>query len=92
MSENKPSQAVAGHKKFIFPAVSMLYAEPIELVRGEGNYVWDHSGRKYLDAFGGVLTVSVGHANPKVVGAIVEQVKKLSHTSTLYASADERPG
>jgi 4-aminobutyrate aminotransferase len=64
----------------------MYYQEPIALVKGDGNYVWDDQGRRYLDAFGGVLTVSVGHANPKVVSAIVEQVKKISHTSTLYAN------
>jgi 4-aminobutyrate aminotransferase len=64
----------------------MYYQEPIALVKGDGNYVWDDQGRRDLDAFGGVLTVSVGHANPKVVSAIVEQVKKISHTSTLYAN------
>jgi 4-aminobutyrate aminotransferase-like enzyme len=84
-----PSQAVAKHKQYLFPAVSMYYQEPIALVRGEGNYVWDDQGRKYLDAFGGVLTVSVGHANPKVVNAIVEQVKKINHTSTLYAHENQ---
>ncbi len=67
----------------------MYYKEPIALVRGEGSYVWDDQGRRYLDAFGGVLTVSVGHANPKVVEAIVEQVKKISHTSTLYANGPQ---
>src|SRR5688572_26110914 len=81
------SQAVEKHKKHLFPAVSMYYQEPIEIVRGEGPWVWDHDGKKYLDGFGGVLTVSVGHANPKVVEAIVEQVKKVNHTSTLYATA-----
>jgi 4-aminobutyrate aminotransferase len=55
-------------------------------VRGEGSYVWDDAGNRYLDCFGGVLTVSVGHANPKVVAAIVEQVKTLQHTSALYAN------
>src|SRR5207245_6819454 len=38
-----------------------------------------------LDCFGGVLTISVGHANPAVVQAVVEQVKRLQHTSALYA-------
>src|SRR5256714_11357788 len=83
------SQAGEKHKKFLFPAVSMYYKEPIELVRGEGAWVWDSDGKKYLDAFGGVLTVSVGHANPKVVEAIVNQVKQISHTSTLYAHAQQ---
>jgi 4-aminobutyrate aminotransferase len=64
----------------------MYYKEPIALVRGEGAWVWDDQGNKYLDAFGGVLTVSVGHANPKVTDAIVRQVKELAHCSTLYAT------
>src|SRR3954447_6787378 len=83
------SEAVRKHKEFLFPAVSMYYQEPIALTRGEGNYVWDDTGKRYLDAFGGVLTVSVGHANPKVVNAVVEQVKRISHTSTLYANAEQ---
>src|SRR5690242_11477508 len=80
------SETVQKHKQFLFPAVSMYYEEPIALVKGEGSYVWDDQGRKYLDAFGGVLTVSVGHANPKVTEAVVKQVKTLNHTSTLYAN------
>jgi 4-aminobutyrate aminotransferase len=83
------SEAVRKHKEYLFPAVAMYYQEPIALVKGEGNYVWDDTGKRYLDAFGGVLTVSVGHANPKVVDAIVQQVKKISHTSTLYANPEQ---
>ncbi|MEA2734264.1 MAG: alanine-glyoxylate transaminase / (R)-3-amino-2-methylpropionate-pyruvate transaminase, partial [Humisphaera sp.] len=83
------SQAVQKHKQYLFPAVSMYYQEPIELTRGEGPWVWDHEGKKYLDAFGGVLTVSIGHANPKVVEAIVNQVRQINHTSTLYANAPQ---
>src|SRR5258708_8927786 len=79
-----PSDAVRKHKQFLFPAVSMYYREPIALARGEGNYVWDDQGNRYLDAFGGVLTVSVGHANPTLVSAIVEQRRTLSHPSTLH--------
>ncbi|HEX8341595.1 MAG TPA: aspartate aminotransferase family protein [Tepidisphaeraceae bacterium] len=78
--------AVAKHREYIWPAVAMYYAEPIAIDHGQGHYVWDDRGQKYLDAFGGVLTVSVGHANPTVVDAVVNQVKKISHTSTLYAS------
>jgi 4-aminobutyrate aminotransferase len=83
------STALAKHKKYLFPALTPYYQEPIALERGDGNYVWDDTGKRYLDAFGGVLTVSVGHANPKVVAAIVDQVKKISHTSTLYASGPQ---
>src|SRR4051812_22981504 len=80
------SEAVRKHKQYLFPAVSMYYEEPIALVRGEGSYVWDDQGRKYLDAFGGVLTVSIGHGNPKVTEAVIAQIRKINHTSTLYAS------
>ncbi len=80
------SETVAKHKQYLFPAVAMYYKEPIAITRGEGPYVWDDQGNRYLDAFGGVLTVSVGHANPKVTEAIVQQVKTLAHTSTLYAN------
>src|SRR4051794_672910 len=80
------SEVVAKHQKYLFPAVSMYYKEPIALVKGEGSWVWDDQGKKYLDAFGGVLTVSIGHANPKVVEAIINQVKQINHTSTLYAT------
>ncbi|MDQ2855316.1 MAG: aspartate aminotransferase family protein [Acidobacteriota bacterium] len=80
------SETIRKHKEFLFPAVAMYYQEPIALVRGEGHHVWDDQDNKYLDCFGGVLTVSVGHANPKVTEAVVNQVKTLQHTSTLYAN------
>jgi alanine-glyoxylate transaminase/(R)-3-amino-2-methylpropionate-pyruvate transaminase len=73
------------HKEYLFPAVATYYEEPLALERGEGMYVWDEAGRRYLDCWGGVLTVSVGHANPAVVQAVVEQVQRLQHTSALYA-------
>lgn len=81
-----PSESVRKHKEFLFPAVATYYQEPLALVRGEGFHVWDDQGNKYLDCFGGVLTVSVGHANPKVNEAIINQVKAIQHTSTLYAN------
>src|SRR5205823_1028724 len=89
--EQRPSlkSAIEKHKEFLFPAVATYYQEPLALVRGEGMYVWDDKGDRYLDCFGGVLTVSVGHANPSVVQAIVDQVQKLQHTSTLYANAPQ---
>jgi len=80
------SEIVRKHKEFLFPAVATYYQEPVALVRGEGQYVWDDEGKRYLDCFGGVLTVSIGHAHPQVNAAIIEQVKTISHTSTLYAN------
>lgn len=78
--------AVQKHKEFLFPAVATYYQEPVALVKGEGSYVWDDQDKKYLDCFGGVLTVSVGHANPNVNKAIIDQVNTLQHASGLYAT------
>ena len=80
------SETIRKQKEFLFPAVAMYYKEPIALVRGEGMYVWDDQENRYLDCFGGVLTVSLGHANPVVNKAIIDQVNAISHTSTLYAN------
>jgi acetylornithine/N-succinyldiaminopimelate aminotransferase len=60
--------------------------QPIALVRGEGSYVWDADGKKYLDFIGGIATVSVGHANPRVRAALIEQSGLLWHASNLYVT------
>ncbi len=83
------SEAVRKHKEFLFPAVAMYYQEPVALTHGEGAYVWDDAGNRYLDCFGGVLTVSLGHAHPRVTQAVVNQVQKVSHTSALYANENQ---
>ena len=83
------SDAVRKHKKFLFPAVATYYQEPVALVRGEGEYVWDDQGNRYLDCFGGVLTVSVGHANPKINEAVIAQNNTLQHSSALYANPNQ---
>ncbi len=83
--ENR-SDTVKKHKDYLFPSVAMYYQDPIALDHGEGMYVWDESGNKYLDCFGGVLTTSVGHVHPHVTEAIIDQVGKLNHASTLYAN------
>src|SRR5262249_56079994 len=75
----------AKHKEFTF-ATANYYEEPIALTRGEGTKVWDAEGREYLDFFGGILTVSLAHAEPQVTAAVREQVGRIVHTSTLYQS------
>lgn len=70
--------------QYIFPALSTYYEEPLVLEKGEGKYLYDDSGRQYLDFFGGILTVSMGHCNPEITNRVVEQVKTLQHTSTVY--------
>src|SRR5437773_6040964 len=84
-----PLSAAEKHRRYLFPCVTTYYDEPLTLVRGEGLHVWDDAGRRYLDCFGGVLTVSVGHCHPEVTDAIVRQVQTLVHVSNLYANAPQ---
>ncbi|KPJ59706.1 MAG: alanine--glyoxylate aminotransferase [Latescibacteria bacterium DG_63] len=72
------------HRDFLFPSVINYYRDPLVLAKGTGRRVMDIEGNKYLDFFGGILTVSVGHSHPRVCSAVKEQIDKLSHTSTLY--------
>jgi 4-aminobutyrate aminotransferase-like enzyme len=80
----RSEEVVQKHKKYIWPSVTNYYQQPLVADRGEMQYLWDLEGRKYLDFFGGILTVSVGHCNPKVTSKINAQVNRLQHTSTLY--------
>ncbi len=66
--------------------LAIYYEDPIAIDRGEGRYVWDLEGNKYLDFFGGILTTMTGHNVPEVTAAIQEQAAKVLHTSTLYLS------
>jgi 4-aminobutyrate aminotransferase-like enzyme len=72
------------HRQFLFPACTNYYQEPVVMAEGKGMRLRDLDGREYLDFFGGILTVSVGHANDRVNAAIKAQVDRLSHVSTLY--------
>jgi acetylornithine aminotransferase len=58
--------------------------QPVAFVRGEGAYLWDESGKRYLDAVAGVAVNGLGHAHPKLVKAIADQAATLIHTSNLY--------
>jgi 4-aminobutyrate aminotransferase len=80
----RSDEVVAKHKKYLWPSVTNYFQQPLVADRGEMQYIWDLDGNKYLDFFGGILTVSVGHCNPKVSGKVAAQVNRLQHTSTLY--------
>jgi|TARA_B100000586_G_scaffold65226_1_gene45132 4-aminobutyrate aminotransferase-like enzyme len=72
------------HKQYIFDAVKNYYKEPVVVSKASGFRVKDVEGNSYLDFFGGILTVSVGHANEEVNVAVTAQVNRLSHISSLY--------
>ncbi|XP_047317035.1 alanine--glyoxylate aminotransferase 2 homolog 3, mitochondrial-like [Impatiens glandulifera] len=83
---NGPSaaQILSKRRQFLNPSVFHLYKDPINLVDGKMQYLYDEDGRRYLDAFGGIATVSCGHCHPDVLDAVVSQMKRLQHSTVLY--------
>ncbi|MFN8653908.1 MAG: aspartate aminotransferase family protein [Gemmatimonadales bacterium] len=81
-----PSKAevLAARKQFTNPAIFTLYSEPLMIVEGHMQYLFDETGRRYLDLFAGIVTVSVGHCHPAVTKAMREQIETLVHTTTIY--------
>ncbi|OPZ89883.1 MAG: Acetylornithine aminotransferase [Firmicutes bacterium ADurb.Bin419] len=73
-------------KNHIFPCISTYYDEPIYITKGEGQYLFDHEGQKYLDFYSGVATASMGYANKSINDAIIKQLSEFQHMSTLYLS------
>ena len=71
-------------KEFIFDCATTYYKDPLVVDHAKGQFVCDLEGRQYLDFFGGIVTVSVGHANPKVTENIKKQMDKVQHTSTAH--------
>ncbi|WP_030752532.1 aspartate aminotransferase family protein [Streptomyces sp. NRRL S-31] len=72
------------HRRVMPDWLALYYDDPIEITHGEGRHVWDSTGRRYLDFFGGILTTMTAHALPEVTKAVTEQAGRIVHSSTLY--------
>lgn len=83
-TKNKKQEILDKQKKYLFPNHVLYYTEPLPIDHGEGVFLWDTDGNKYLDFFGGILTTSVGHNRPEVTQAVQQQTEKIIHSSTLY--------
>jgi len=77
-------EVLAMRRQFLTPGLITYYREPLLIAEGHMQYVWDEAGKQYLDAFAGIVTVSVGHCHPKIVEKVREQVGRLQHTTTIY--------
>ena len=75
---------LAQRKQFLNPGLFLYYKQPIMIVEGKMQWVWDSTGKRYLDGLGGIVTVSVGHCHPHVLAAMNEQNKVLQHSTTIY--------
>lgn len=75
------------YKKVMFPAAAPYHGEnPIVVDHAKDQYIWDVDGNRYLDFFGGILTVSVGHCNDEITERTVKQLQTVQHTSTIYVN------
>jgi alanine-glyoxylate transaminase / (R)-3-amino-2-methylpropionate-pyruvate transaminase len=77
-------EVLAARRQYTNPAVFTLYRDPLMIVEGRMQYLFDETGRRYLDLFAGIVTVSCGHCHPKVTARIREQIETLQHATTIY--------
>lgn len=79
-----PEEILRKKKEYLIPCVYHFYSQPMQIVRGEGQYLFDHTGQKYLDCFAGVSVMNAGHCNPEITARICEQIQTLQHTTSIY--------
>ena len=72
------------HKQYLFPSIFTYYADPLVTDHASMQYLWDTEGNRYLDFFGGIVTISVGHCNPRITEKVKAQVDRLQHASTVF--------
>jgi 4-aminobutyrate aminotransferase-like enzyme len=77
-------EIIRKYKQYLFPSVSTYFAEPLVTDHASMQYLWDADGKKYLDFFGGIVTISAGHTNPRITSKIKAQIDKIQHASTLF--------
>ncbi|HHT9115051.1 MAG: aspartate aminotransferase family protein [Planctomycetes bacterium] len=79
-----PDAILQKKQEYLIPCVYHFYKKPMQIVKGEMQYLYDHTGKQYLDFYGGVSVMNAGHCNPEIVEKICEQVRTLQHTTAIY--------
>ncbi len=79
-----PEEILALRQAHVNPGIFHYYKKPLTIVEGKGQWLFDETGRRYLDGFGGIVTVSVGHCHPHVNAAAAAQNALIQHTTTIY--------
>ncbi len=79
-----PEEILAMRQAHVNPGIFHYYKKPLTIVEGKGQWLFDETGRRYLDGFGGIVTVSVGHCHPHVNAAAAAQNALIQHTTTIY--------
>jgi alanine-glyoxylate transaminase/(R)-3-amino-2-methylpropionate-pyruvate transaminase len=78
------AEVLALRQQFLNPGIFLYYKKPLMIVEGAMQYVWDETGKRYLDGLGGIVTVSVGHCHPHVIAAGNRQSELYQHSTTIY--------
>ncbi len=71
-------------ERYLIPCVYHFYQRPLAIVSGEGAYLIDSTGRRYIDGFSGVTVMSAGHCEPAIIEPVTEQMRTLQHTTSIY--------
>ena len=79
-------EIILANQQYLYPAVFHYYKEPLVVTKAKDQYVWDIDGNQYLDFFGGIVTVGVGHCNEEVNAKVHKQLDTLQHVSTVFAN------
>jgi 4-aminobutyrate aminotransferase-like enzyme len=79
-------EILLANRDHLFPSVFHYYKDPLVVDRAKDQYVWDADGNQYLDFFGGIVTISVGHSNEYVNSKLHAQIDRLQHVSTVFAN------
>lgn len=77
-------EILAMRRQYTNPTIFTTYGDPLLIVEGYMQYLYDETGRRYLDLFAGIVTVSVGHSHPEYVRRVQDQVATLQHATTMY--------
>ncbi len=81
-------EMIAFRKSHFLPTASLYHKEPLHLTKAQGQYVWDATGKRFLDSIGGIVCISAGHNHPRIKQALQAAIERdqIQHTSTLYLS------
>ncbi|MCE5169153.1 aspartate aminotransferase family protein [Paenibacillus profundus] len=79
-----PEGVIVKRKQYFFPCTHHFYSNPPQIVRGSMQYLFDDTGKQYVDFFAGVSVVACGHCNPRITDATIKQLQTLQHTTTIY--------
>lgn len=79
-----PEAILQKKQEYLIPCIYHFYKKPMQIVKAEMQYLYDHTGKQYLDFYGGVSVMNAGHCNPEIVEKVCEQMRTLQHTTTIY--------